>query len=83
MSNNSANGMATLPVVTKPGSYLTRMGIFIAIIAAVGALLFPALSDAFMANAVLNGLILGVFAVGVIYTFRMVASPSNTFVFEF
>ena len=37
MSNNSANGMATLPVVTKPGSYLTRMGIFIAIIAAVGA----------------------------------------------
>ncbi|AJD51531.1 hypothetical protein ABIE64_003837 [Thalassospira sp. MBR-102] len=76
MSNNSANGMATLPVVTKPGSYLTRMGIFIAIIAAVGALLFPALSDAFMANAVLNGLILGVFVVGVIYTFRMVAGLS-------
>ena len=41
MSNNSANGMATLPAVTKPGSYLTRMGIFIAVIAAVGALLFP------------------------------------------
>ena len=76
MSNNSANGMATLPAVTKPGSYLTRMGIFIAVIAAVGALLFPTLSDAFMANAVLNGLILGVFVVGVIYTFRMVASLS-------
>jgi hypothetical protein len=74
MSNNAANGAASLPVITKPGSYLTRMGIFIAIIIAIAALLFPTLSGAFMASAVLNGLIVGVFIVGVIYTFRMALS---------
>ena len=85
MSSNSANGTGSLPPITKPGSYLTRMAIFVAIIAGVGALLYPALSDAFMANAVLNGLILGVFVVGVIYTFRMAASlsPEVTWIEDF
>lgn len=85
MSSNSASGTGSLPPITKPGSYLTRMAIFVAIIAGVGALLFPALSDAFMANAVLNGLILGVFVVGVIYTFRMAASlsPEVTWIEDF
>lgn len=85
MSSNTASGTGALPPITKPGSYLTRMAIFVAIIAGVGALLFPALSDAFMANAVLNGLILGVFVVGVIYTFRMAASlsPEVTWIEDF
>ncbi|KJE35138.1 flagellar motor protein MotA [Thalassospira sp. HJ] len=85
MSSNTASGTGSLPPITKPGSYLTRMAIFVAIIAGVGALLFPALSDAFMANAVLNGLILGVFVVGVIYTFRMAASlsPEVTWIEDF
>lgn len=85
MSSQSANGAGTLLPITKPGSYLTRMAIFVAIIVGVGALLFPALSDAFMANAVLNGLILGVFVVGVIYTFRMAASlsPEVTWIEDF
>ncbi|MDP2697131.1 flagellar motor protein MotA [Thalassospira sp.] len=85
MSNNAANGMAHLPAITKPGSYLTRMAIFTAIIAAIGALLFPVLADAFMANAVLNGLIFGVFFVGVIYIFRMAYSltPEVNWIEEF
>lgn len=85
MSTHSANGTGSLPPITKPGSYLTRMAIFVAIIVGVGALLYPALSDAFMANVVLNGLIIGVFIVGVIYTFRMAASlsPEVTWIEDF
>jgi len=85
MSSHSANGAGALLPITKPGSYLTRMAVFVVIIFGVGALLYPTLSEAFMANAVLNGLILGVFVVGVIYTFRMAASlsPEVTWIEDF
>ncbi|MEQ5774675.1 MULTISPECIES: flagellar motor protein MotA [unclassified Thalassospira] len=74
MSNNASNGAASIPVITKPGAYLTRMGIFTAVIVAIAALLYPTLSGAFLASAVLNGLIIGVFIIGVVYTFRMAFS---------
>lgn len=52
--------------------YLTRMILFlIAVIVMIGALYQPLL-DAFSANAALNGLIIGVLILGIIYIFRQV-----------
>ncbi len=58
--------------MTKPQRFLTRMFLFLVIIAAAVALLFPPLRSAFMANAVLNGVILGVLMFGIFYIFRTV-----------
>ena len=58
--------------MTRPWRYLIRMAIFfIAVLALVGALL-PALEPAFMANAVLNGIIVAVFLIGVAFIFLQV-----------
>ncbi len=58
--------------MTSPQRYLTRMGLFlIAAIAATGALYVPLL-QAFLANAALNGLILSVLVLGILYVFRQV-----------
>ena len=55
-----------------PKRYLFRMILFLlAVSLALGALYEP-LSDAFMANPVLNGLIIGVLLLGVVYIFRQV-----------
>jgi hypothetical protein len=45
---------------------------FLVVVTIVCAVMFPALRDAFMTNAALNGLILGVFVAGVAYNFREV-----------
>ncbi|WP_366553098.1 flagellar motor protein MotA [Aquibaculum sediminis] len=58
--------------MTRPQIYLIRMGIFLALVLAAGAALYPQLADAFFANAVLNGMILGVLVLGIIYSFRQV-----------
>ena len=58
--------------MTKPKRYLIRMFIFIVIVAAGIAALAPSLSDAFFANPLLNGMILGVLMLGVVYIFRQV-----------
>lgn len=58
--------------MTKPTRYLTRMVIFLVIACVAVAFLFPTLRSAFTANAVLNGVILGAFLVGVIHTFQNV-----------
>ncbi|NKB22449.1 MAG: flagellar motor protein MotA [Alphaproteobacteria bacterium] len=56
-----------------PRRYLIRMLLFIvAVGVAVAGLFFP-LVDAFMANPALNGLIVGVLILGMIYIFRQVA----------
>jgi biopolymer transport protein ExbB/TolQ len=52
--------------------YLTRMAIFLALVAAVAGVLYEPLARAFMANAPLNGLILGVLLLGILYAFRQV-----------
>ncbi len=58
--------------MTSPRRYLTRMVIFIiAATVACGALVLP-LSQAFFANAPLNGLIVAVLVFGVLYVFRQV-----------
>jgi hypothetical protein len=58
--------------LTQPSRFLTRMGIFLAVVAGTVALLFPALHDAFTANAILNGVIIGVLLIGIIHAFRTV-----------
>lgn len=58
--------------MTDPHRYLLRMLVFLAVVGAVGALLFPGLEAAFRVNPPLNGLILGVFILGVLYALRQV-----------
>ena len=48
------------------------MLVFLAAVALVAAALFAGIRDAFMANAALNGLIVGVLFLGIIYIFRTV-----------
>jgi len=58
--------------MTRPQRYLNRMIIFLAAVAVVIVVLTGALSSAFMANPLLNGLILGVLVAGIVYVFRQV-----------
>src|SRR3546814_296059 len=62
--------------MTKPRRYLTRMGVFLLVAALACGLLFPALRDAFMANPVLNGVILGALLIGIVHIFRTVTMIS-------
>lgn len=56
----------------RPQLFIGRMIFFLAIVLGVAALLFPYLSQYFMANPWINGLILGALALGVMYIFRKV-----------
>lgn len=58
--------------MTRPQRYLTRMALFLAIVAAGSALLIAPLANAFGANPWLNGIILGVLLIGILYNFRSV-----------
>ena len=58
--------------MTHPRRYLIRMVVFLAAVAAVAAALFAGMRDAFVSNAALNGLILGVLVLGIGYIFRTV-----------
>jgi hypothetical protein len=56
----------------RPNRFLLRMAVFLAAVAAVASLLLGGLSAAFKANPGLNGLIFGVFLVGIVLNFRQV-----------
>jgi len=58
--------------MTRPHPYLIRMAIFLAAVTAVIVVLLPTLLEAFNANPALNGLILGVLLLGILYIFRQV-----------
>jgi hypothetical protein len=58
--------------MTRPNSYLVRMATFLALVVAVGAMLWPGLAAAFAYNPALNGLILGVLAIGIVLNLRQV-----------
>ena len=60
--------------MTSPKMFLTRMVIFLAVVAVVTAVLSDVLVRTFMANPLLNGLILGVLLLGIGYIFRQVLS---------
>lgn len=58
--------------LTPPGVFLLRMVIFLTLVAFLSAILFEQLRTSLMTNPGLNGLIIGVLALGIIYAFRQV-----------
>ena len=58
--------------MTRPRSYLVRMVLFLGAVCGATFLLFLPLRDAFFANVVLNGVILGVLLIGIFHMFRLV-----------
>lgn len=58
--------------MTPPRRFLVRMILFLIAVTVVCAILFVPLKDAFLSNSPLNGLIIGVFLLGIIYNFRQV-----------
>lgn len=58
--------------MTRPHAYLVRMLLFLGIVGIVCVLLFTPMRSFFLANTALNGLIVGVLFLGVIYNFRQV-----------
>lgn len=56
----------------KPRSYLVRMVLFVLAVATLVAFLSKPLLAAFLTNAPLNGLILGVFVIGIAFNLRQV-----------
>ena len=58
--------------MTRPQRYLIRMIVFLVIVTGACAALVARLQDAFAANMALNGLILGVLLLGIVYIFRQV-----------
>jgi hypothetical protein len=71
--------------MTRPHRYLFRMLVFLTLVGGVCALLFPGLQRAFLVNPPLNGLILGVFLLGVVYALRQVMrlAPEVTWIEHF
>jgi hypothetical protein len=67
MTDTSESAALDLPRV-----YLIRMMVFIILVAIVGAVLYPQFRTAFMANPGLNGLIIFILLLGILYAFRMV-----------
>lgn len=59
------------PVVrfTGPWRYIVWMAVFVAAVAVLALILYAPLYEAFMANPAINGLILTVLVIGVVYTF--------------
>jgi hypothetical protein len=58
--------------LSQPRTYLTRMVIFILLASFIAAILFPQIKSAFFTNPGLNGLILGVLILGILYALRQV-----------
>jgi hypothetical protein len=58
--------------MTNPRRFLIRMVFFLIAVGLVTSFLYAPLRGAFMANAPLNGLIIGVLILGIIYNFRQV-----------
>lgn len=61
-------------MITRPRRFLLRMLGFLAAVLVLAALLHEHLIHAFQANPVLNGLILGVLFIGILYVFRQVSA---------
>ena len=58
--------------MARPRRFLVRMILFLIAVSVVIAVLFQPLSEAFVANVAINGLILGVLFFGILYNFRQV-----------
>jgi hypothetical protein len=60
------------PQLEQPMVHLVHMAVFTLVVAVLGAILFPSIKNAFMANPFLNGLIIATLLLGLLYAFRMV-----------
>ena len=60
--------------MNRPKRYLVRMTVFLLIVTVALAALAEQLKSAFLANPLLNGMILGVLLLGIVYIFRQVVS---------
>jgi len=71
--------------MSNPRRFLVRMALFISIVVAAIVMVYVPLSMAFLANAPLNGLILGVFVLGMAYNVRQVIQlgPELTWIEDF
>jgi hypothetical protein len=71
--------------MTRPHHYLIRMLLFLGAVGGVCFLLFMSFSDAFMANPALNGLIVGVLFIGILYNFLQIVRlyPEVTWIENF
>jgi len=58
--------------LNTPGVFLLRMTIFLILVAFLAAILFEQLQASLMTNPGLNGLIVGVLLLGIVYAFRQV-----------
>ncbi len=58
--------------LTFPGLFLIRMGIFLALVGFIAAILYQQLAEAIRTNPALNGLIIAVLFFGIIYVFSQV-----------
>lgn len=58
--------------LNPPGVFLLRMTIFLILVAFLAAILFDQLKTSLLTNPGLNGFIIGVLVLGIIYTFRQV-----------
>jgi hypothetical protein len=66
---------ASMPVhrvLTPPRVFLLRMAVFLILVGFIAVILSPMLISSFKANPALNGLIVAVFAVGIVYAFVQV-----------
>jgi len=63
--------------LSKPGPYLTRMVLFLVLAGFLVVILLPQIETAFMSNPGLNGLIIGVLVIGILYAFRQVMSLTD------
>ncbi len=70
---------------TEPRAYIFRMLLCVIFVVLIGAVLFEPLWLSFQANVVINGVILGALAIGIIYTFRRVTTlwPEIRWIKEF
>jgi hypothetical protein len=59
-------------VLSRPQVFLWRMIVFLALAGLIVAILYAQVWEAFSANPLLNGLIVGVLLIGVVYSFRQV-----------
>ncbi len=58
--------------MNQPRQYLVRMTVFLAIVVAGAAAMYPTLQLWFLNNPILNGMILGVLVIGIAYAYRQV-----------
>ena len=75
MAKNRLGDAAIAPVsrrLTPPGVFLLRMTIFLTLVGFLAAILHEQLVKSFLNNPGLNGLIVGVLCLGIIYAYRQV-----------